>query len=285
MYNQLIQNNIQYRPIVLILDSGVGGLFIYDILHKKYPAWFYIYFFDNKFFPYGELSESLIIQRVQFIISTIFSYWQCDLVIIACNTISVVALKKLKIRFKFPIIGIVPEIKLATRYTKNGVIGVLGTYRTISHNYTLNVIKQFTNQYKIVLLDSSELVKLAESKMHGKLIFKSELKNIFKSWFSLKKFPDTIVLGCTHFSWLKKELMEIFPIDCCLIDSELYYSSYIEFYLSNYFFENNIVECYQSLNVFRKNQAFCTMYTADMIKLKSILLSQYSFFSLEVLLI
>lgn len=267
-------------PTILILDSGVGGLFVYQIIYKIFPGAFYLYVFDNRFFPYGELTESFIIQRVIFIIKTIFNQHQCDLVIIACNTISVVALKILRTQFCFPIIGIVPEIKLAMKYTKNGVIGVLGTRRTIHNNYFVELIKYFEYQYTMILLGTSELVKLAEYKMHGKLVLKSELKKIFRGWLNLKKFPDTLVLGCTHFSLLKKELIEFFPSVSYVIDSEIYCNTYIKFYLHQFF---KIDHTLDSQILSNHNLAYCTMYSIDIQYLKLILLLQYNFFSLEVL--
>lgn len=280
MYLQFIKNYKQ--PIILILDSGVGGLFVYNIIRKMFPNAYYLYFFDNKCFPYGELSESFIIQRVIFIIETIFKQYQCNCVIVACNTISVVSLKILKKKFRFPVIGVIPEIKLATKYTKNGVIAVLATHRTISNNYTLELIKCIAYQYTVILLGTSELVKLAESKMYGKLILKSDLKKIFTPWLNLKKFPDTLVLGCTHFSLLKKELIEILPVTSYLVDSEMYCHNCIRPYLSKYFQINNMLYNGESNNY---NVAYCTMDTPDIMYLRTILLQKYNFFALETLLI
>lgn len=280
MFHRFIKYN--KNPTILILDSGVGGLFIYNIVRKIFPCAYYLYFFDNKYFPYGELSESFIIQRVIFIIEVIFNRYQCDMVIVACNTISIVALRILKIQFKFPIIGIIPEIRLATKYTKNGIIGVLATYRTISNNYIVDLIKRYAYQYTVILLVASDLVKLAESKIHGKLILKSELQEIFYDWLNFKKFPDTLVLGCTHFSLLKQELMEILPTSSYLVDSERYCNNYIKFFLNKYFQVNHIV-CYRK--PINYNVAYCTMDTVDIINLKSVLLLHYNFISLEILLI
>lgn len=280
--HQCINKYNYKKPTILILDSGVGGLFIYNIVCKIFPYANYLYFFDNKFFPYGELSESFIVQRVIFIIETMFVQYKCDLVIIACNTITVVSLKILNKQFKFPIIGVIPEIKLATKYTKNGIIGVLGTYQTIKNKIIFNLIKYFSCQYTIVLLEAANLVKLAESKIYGKLILRSDLQDIFSPWLNLKKFPDTLVLGCTHFSLLKKELTKFLSVPSYLVDSEIYCKNYIRFYLNKYFQVQN-VKYYQDM--YSYNVAYCTMKTAEIMYLKSILLLQYKFSSLEILLL
>lgn len=277
MYLNIVKN---YRkPTVLILDSGFGGLFIYKILQNIFPNIFYLYFFDNKFFPYGERSEAFIIHRVILIITTIFKQYQFDLVIIACNTISVVALKILRTQFTFPIVGIMPEIILSTKYTKNKIIGVLATPRTINNNNLLNLINFFSYQYTILLLGTSKLVRLAESKVYGNSIIQEELKDIFTPWLKLKQFPDTLVLGCTHFSLLKQELIEMLPVVKYIIDSEIYCKCYIVHYLSKYFKIKNII-CKVPSHYY--NMALCTMSIENIKHLKYILL-RYNFISVEIL--
>ncbi|ADV33970.1 glutamate racemase [Candidatus Blochmanniella vafra str. BVAF] len=274
--------DIIYRySTVLILDSGVGGLFFYETVRRIVPFVNYLYLIDNKCFPYGNCSEKFIIQRVILIIERICRFLKFDLVVIACNTISVVALSILQINFRFPIIGVVPEIQLACQCTKNGVVGILGTCRTVNNKYIFNSIKRFAYKKNIVLLGTSRLVELAESKVYGNLVSKLELIDILNPWLNLKKIPDTIVLGCTHFSWLKSELQSVLPVDSCLIDSSNRLINHIKYLLNSRCLKKKN-KCYFDVLLYQ-NKAYYTMHTADIVKLRSILLFNYNFFSLEML--
>ncbi|WP_443092750.1 glutamate racemase [Candidatus Blochmannia sp. SNP] len=271
------------QPTILILDSGVGGLSIYTAIRKLLPYVWYLYFFDNQAFPYGERSETFITNRVTSIIKAVQNQHRLDLVIIACNTASVVSLKILQNRFLFPIIGVIPAIKLASKLTRNGIIGVLATHRTVNHNYTWYLIKRFANKYKVLLLGTSELVNLAESKIYGEKISLSTLRNILAPWLEIKQPPDTIVLGCTHFSLLKKELIATLSSNSYLIDSRRTIAKYSLRLLRH---NKTLTKESGSINNFgsvRLNKIYCSMDTTAAIKLKSILLTHYNFFSLEIL--
>ncbi|WP_159715046.1 glutamate racemase [Blochmannia endosymbiont of Camponotus nipponensis] len=270
--------NIYKQPIILILDSGVGGLSIYTAIRKMLPYVCYIYFLDNQAFPYGEHSETFIINRVISIIKVVQSRHQLDLIIIGCNTASVVALKILQNYFICPVVGVIPAIKLASKLTRNGIIGVLATHRTVNHSYTWSLIKRFANKYKVMLLGTSELVNLAESKMYGKKMPISIFRDILNPWLEMKQLPDAIVLGCTHFSLLKKELISVLSSNSYLIDSRRSVAKH-----SLRLLRKNINDPINNSYSFRTNKVYCSMSTTEVIKLKSILSSHYDFFSLEVL--
>lgn len=266
-------------PTILILDSGMGGLSIYMEIKKLLPFGHYLYFFDNQAFPYGERSKIFITKRVISIIKTIkHIHHHIHLIVIACNTASVTSLKILKNYFSCPIIGVIPAIKLASKYTKNGIIGVLATLRTINHYFSLYLIQKFTTKHTILLLNASQLVNIAESKVYEETIQNAILDQVLAPWLKIKKFPDTIVLGCTHFSLLQKELTEILPKNCYLIDPTRFIAKHSMYILSK--FKN--ISTYKNYK-YIKNRAYCSSNTKKIIKIKSILLLHYNFDSLEVL--
>ncbi|WP_457913649.1 glutamate racemase [Candidatus Gillettellia adelgis] len=213
-------NNTQtLRPTVLVLDSGVGGLSVYQAVRQLLPELHYIYAFDNVAFPYGEKSAALITKRVLAITSAVQQRYPMVIVIIACNTASIISLSALRERFRFPIVGVVPAIKPAVRLTVNGVIGLLATRGTIQHTYIHRLITRFGAECKIELLGSAELVELAEAKLHGETVSLAMLKNILNPWLTMNQPPDTIILGCTHFSFLVEELTLVLPAGVRLVDS------------------------------------------------------------------
>lgn len=209
----------QEKKKILIFDSGIGGFSIYYAIKKILPNFNYIYFFDNDCFPYGEKEETFIIKRTIKIIKKIQKKQNLLMTIIACNTVSVLSLQILKKKFIFPIIGVLPAIKEATKISKNKIIGLLGTKITIHAKYTKKLIQKFINKYKIITIYSKELVYLAEQKFIQKKISTKEIKNILKPYSKLKKKPDTIILGCTHYYFLLKEIKENFTKKTKIIDT------------------------------------------------------------------
>lgn len=204
--------NIVRQPhSVLVFDSGIGGLSVYNEMRKKMPYLHYIYAFDNEMFPYGDKSSEFIIDRVNSVIETIAKLYTISLVVIACNTASTICLPNLRSRFSFPIVGVVPAIKPASQVTQNNCIGLLATKATIQRAYTTNLIQQFAKNCTVKLLGLSELALIAENKLQGIPVDMQQLKNLLQPWLGLTTVPDTIVLGCTHYPFIKDELQIIFP--------------------------------------------------------------------------
>jgi glutamate racemase len=207
------------RPTVLVFDSGVGGLSVYDEIRHLLPDLHYIYVFDNVAFPYGEKSEAFIVERVVEIVTAVQKRYPLSLAVIACNSASTVSLPALRDKFTFPVVGVVPAIKPAARLTANGVVGLLATRGTVKRPYTHELIARFANECKIEMLGSAELVELAEAKLHGKPVPLEELRRILRPWLRMAEPPDTVVLGCTHFPLLQDELAQVLPEGTRLIDS------------------------------------------------------------------
>lgn len=204
---------------VLFFDSGVGGLSIFQDVINKNPNINSFYLFDNAYFPYGELDDNFLIKRLTELLLSFVKKHQVDLLIIACNSASTVALDALRRHLSIPVVGVVPAIKPAARLTKNGVIGLLATPATIKRNYTLQLIEEFAADIKVLKIGSTELVKLAEDKLHGFTVDKRRLQKIFEPWLTLQIKPDTLILGCTHFPLLKSEIMDCFENRVQLVDS------------------------------------------------------------------
>lgn len=207
------------RPSVLVFDSGVGGLSVYNEIRQLLPDLHYIYVFDNAAFPYGEKSEAFIVERVLSIVTAVQQQSPLALAVIACNTASTVSLPALREKFNFPVVGVVPAIKPAARMTANGVVGLLATRGTVKRPYTHELIARFATSCKIEMLGSAELVELAEAKLQGAAVPLDELRRILRPWLRMAEPPDTVVLGCTHFPLLYDELMDVLPEGTRLIDS------------------------------------------------------------------
>ncbi|MCO6524390.1 MAG: glutamate racemase [Candidatus Schmidhempelia sp.] len=205
---------------ILILDSGIGGLSIYKEIYQLLPNLHYIYAFDNAGFPYGDKPDNIVEQRVKGLIEKIAQQYPIDIVVIACNTASTICLPVLREYFQFPIVGVVPAIKPAVELSQNKHIGLLATKATINRSYTRDLIEQFASDCRVELLGISELAIMAENKLHGKPVDISRLTQLMAPWLtlSLSNSLDTIVLGCTHYPFIKNELKLLFP-NVTFIDS------------------------------------------------------------------
>ncbi|EOC1306674.1 glutamate racemase [Cronobacter dublinensis] len=207
------------RPTILVFDSGVGGLSVYDEIRHLLPDLHYIYAFDNVAFPYGEKSEAFIVERVVEIVTAVQARYPLALAVIACNSASTVSLPALREKFAFPVVGVVPAIKPAARLTANGVVGLLATRGTVKRPYTHELIARFANECLIEMLGSAELVEIAEAKLHGEPVSLEALRRVLRPWLRMPEPPDTVVLGCTHFPLLAEELLQVLPEGTRLVDS------------------------------------------------------------------
>lgn len=207
------------RPTVLVFDSGVGGLSVYDEIRQLLPDLHYIYAFDNVAFPYGEKSEAFIVDRVVSIVTAVQQRYPLALAVVACNTASTVSLPALRDKFGFPVVGVVPAIKPAARLTANGVVGLLATRGTVKRSYTHELVARFAAECHIEMLGSAELVEIAEAKLHGEPVDLNALRKILRPWLRMPEPPDTVVLGCTHFPLLRDELAMVLPEGTRMVDS------------------------------------------------------------------
>ncbi|WP_435928306.1 glutamate racemase [Dryocola sp. BD613] len=259
------------RPTVLVFDSGVGGLSVYNEVRQLLPDLHYIYAFDNVAFPYGEKSEEFIVERVVEIVTAVQERYPLALAIIACNTASTVSLPALREKFAFPVVGVVPAIKPAARMTANGIVGLLATRGTVRRPYTHELVARFATECKIEMLGSAELVELAEAKLHGEPVSLEELRKILRPWLRMKEPPDTVVLGCTHFPLLQEELLQVLPEGTRLIDSGAAIARRTAWLLEH--------EAPEALSA-DESIAFCTGFTPETAQLLPVL-QRYGFAKLE----
>lgn len=190
---------------VLFIDSGLGGLSVWREVSRLNHGLDYLYAFDNEYFPYGEKDDSVIVERCNRIVAAVTSRHVVDLVVVACNTASTVALPSLRANFDIPIVGVVPAIKPAAQLTKTGVIGLLATPATVARKYIDDLITEYAGNCTVIRVGSSELVSIAEEKMKSGTVDKEALADCL-SEFKNNPDVDTVVLGCTHFPWLRSEI-------------------------------------------------------------------------------
>ncbi|MEJ2443143.1 MAG: glutamate racemase [Exilibacterium sp.] len=212
---------ITQPPRILVFDSGVGGLSIVEEIKRLLPHCALTYASDNAAFPYGTKTENELVKRVDKVLHKIAAHCHADIIVIACNTASTIALPHIRSRFRQPIVGVVPAIKPAAQQTKTNVIGLLATPGTISRTYTRKLIEDFASHCHVISVGSSELVELAETKLRGHPVKTEVLKAVVEKLFCAPQAEqlDSVVLACTHFPLLREELNAAAPHPVAWIDS------------------------------------------------------------------
>lgn len=210
----------QVNQPLLLLDSGIGGLSIYHSVRALLPHAPVVYAADFAGFPYGTRSEAEIAARVPAILGRLVERYAPQIVTIACNTASTVALEHVRSALSTPVVGTVPAIKPAAALTKSGYIGVLGTEATIRQPYVDRLHAAHGPDTNLLRFGARELVAPAEAKLRGETV---DMAVLAQSLAGLRDQPggdkiDVIVLACTHFPLLREELASLLPDHVSLID-------------------------------------------------------------------
>lgn len=203
---------------VLVFDSGVGGLSVLGEIRRRLPCCSYAYACDNAGFPYGDKSETDLVARVDRVLKALIATIDPDIVVVACNTASTVALPQIRSHFRKPVVGVVPAIKPAAQLSRTGVIGLLATPGTVNRPYTHRLIADFAPHCLVIPVGSSELVHMAEAKLRNIGPDRGALRAIIAPLFADER-TDTVVLACTHFPLLRDELEEAAPRPVAWVDS------------------------------------------------------------------
>lgn len=182
-----------------------------ECVRSELPGAAYFYCSDNRNFPYGLKPESAVIGFTTDNCRVFVERFQLDLLIIACNTASTVALAEVRAALVVPVVGVVPAIKPAAQVSQSKSIALLATPATVRRSYTAQLISDFASDCRVVLHGSSALVEIAERKLLGEAISTQEIESEIAPMFAENAHVDTVVLGCTHFPLLRAELEVMRP--------------------------------------------------------------------------
>jgi glutamate racemase len=200
-----------------IFDSGIGGLTVVKELIKLMPDEDLVYFGDTARVPYGTRSVKLI-KQYALEDAAFLDQFNIKILIVACNTVSAVAVDLLKSSLKIPVTGVIkPGVAAALDNTKNLRIGVIGTTATI-HSQAYNLrIRELNPDVQVYAQSCPLLVSLVEEGWIEDEITRLTIRKYLEPL--LHKEIDTIILGCTHFPVLKNLIQEVVGEHIALIDS------------------------------------------------------------------
>ena len=207
---------------MLIFDSGIGGLSVLKPIRSLLPNAPIVYVADSAFYPYGTKSEAEIAERLPAVLGQLAQRYDPELIVIACNTASTIALDAVREALKLPVVGTVPAIKPAAALSKTRVIGVLGTEATVRQPYVDRLAAEFASDCTILRHGSARLVDLAEAKLRGEPTDLDEYRAILAGLLDQPggSEMDTIVLACTHFPLVEQELSGAAPRPMRFVDGK-----------------------------------------------------------------
>jgi len=205
-----------------IFDSGIGGLSIAQEIAKHLPHERFIYFADTAHVPYGPRDDQNIRELTAQAIEWLYRKG-CKVAVVACNTASAFSLDYLREHYgdNFPIIGLVPALKPAVLQSKSKTVAVLATPATFRGQLIKDVVEKFAQPSGVTVIPVTclDLVPFVESGAQMSAACLATLKDILQP--VVDQGADYLVLGCTHYPFLKIAIQSIFGQKLTLIDSGL----------------------------------------------------------------
>ena len=216
MHNNLPHTNPPSSCPIGVLDSGVGGISVLKHIHALLPHENLLYVADSKYAPYGSKTAAEITSRCMIIADFLMSK-NVKALVVACNTATAAAIDELRETFNIPIIGMEPAVKPAAEASKNGVIGVLATVGTLKSAQFAALLESYGRNVKVL---TQACVGLVECIERGELT-QNSTRQLLKKYCTplLAEGADTIVLGCTHYPFVRPLIEEIVGSNVAIIDT------------------------------------------------------------------
>ena len=205
----------QFHHAIGVFDSGVGGLSVLRAIHAALPHEHLVYVADSGHAPYGDQSEAHITHR-----TLLVGNWLAEQgvkgITIACNTATVVAAKTLREQTHLPVVAIEPAIKPAVALTRSGVVGVLATSQTVQSAAVARLVALYGADKRILLQACPGWVEQVERAD----LQSAQTEALVRQFISplLEQGVDTLVLGCTHYPFLRDTIQRVAGEHVLLVD-------------------------------------------------------------------
>jgi len=200
-----------------VFDSGLGGLTVFRALARRMPEESLVYFGDTAHVPYGSKSPEAV-TRYSVEIARFLAAKGIKLLVVACNTSSAVALPAIRRAVKVPVVGVIePGARAAMSATRGGRIGVIGTEATMRSEAYPRALKSLGARVKTVSEACPLFVPLVEEGWWEGAVTSAVARRYTAPLRRAR--VDTLILGCTHYPYLKPVLARVMGAGVHLIDS------------------------------------------------------------------
>lgn len=184
-----------------IFDSGIGGVTVLKEILKQIPNYHYVYYSDSFHNPYGDKTKLELLQIVNQVVQYLVNKG-CQVIVIACNTASSICKDYLRSKYDIPILAIEPALKLAYEEANQENTLILATKGTTHSEHFLELYHKYNNQHMIIY----ECVGLADLIEQNNVL---EIKKYLKEHLGRYHNIQHVILGCTHYPLIKKEIKEV----------------------------------------------------------------------------
>jgi len=223
-----------------IFDSGVGGLSVLKKIQSKLPNESLVYVADSIHAPYGPKNDSFILGRSITIVDFLLAKHQIKLLVIACNTATASSISKLREIYDFPIIGMEPAIKPANDASKNKKVGILATEGTINSSKFSALLDSYSGETHFF---TQPCVGLVEHIERGEVDSIEVISLLHKNLIPLLEHNvDVIVLGCTHYIFIRKIVENFFSNKITIIETGDAVALQVQRKLKEFNFESGMLD-------------------------------------------
>lgn len=199
-----------------VFDSGVGGLSVVREIRQLLPNESMLYYADSGHCPYGNKSSAEITARALAISDELLAAG-AKLIVVACNTATIAAVERLRATYPLSFVGIEPAIKPAVTQTRSGVVGVLATGAALGGDKFLRLTAQHGQSVRVITQPCPGLVEFVERGELDSLALRAALRGFVEPL--LAQGADTLVLGCTHYPFLRPMLSALVGPEVVLLDT------------------------------------------------------------------
>lgn len=184
-----------------VFDSGIGGLSVAKAIEKAMPEAKVIFVNDTENVPYGTKSPERLFELVLPILNKLSK--ECDVIVVACNTVSTTLIDKLREKISVPLIAMEPMVKPAAEQTKSGVIAVCATPTTLASKRYSWLKQEYAIGVKVLEPDCSDWSYLIETSQMDHQKIHDRIDAVCGAG------ADVIVLGCTHYHWIEEDIIKV----------------------------------------------------------------------------
>lgn len=185
-----------------VFDSGVGGQSVVNAIHRALPDLEIVYAEDKANVPYGNKTPDELYSLVLPILQSLVEQG-CRVIVIACNTVSTTLIQKLRDNVPVPLIAMEPMVKPAAEATKSSVIAVCATPTTLASDRYKWLKQTYAPDVTVLEPDCSDWAYMIESSQLGHKKIRERIASV------CKEGADVIILGCTHYHWIEKDIQKI----------------------------------------------------------------------------
>lgn len=208
-------NNPKVNLPIGVFDSGIGGISVLADLIKILPYEKFIYYADTLYAPYGIRPEDTV-RSLSIKVAEFLSFIGIKSLVVACNTATSAAIYEIRRMYTFPVIGMEPAVKPAVEQGGKGKILVMATPLTLKSKKFRELMHSYKRFADIIPFPCEKLVEIIEQDHADRRVIEDYLSHVFSSID--KEHISTIVLGCTHYVLIKKEILKIVGNSISVID-------------------------------------------------------------------